>query len=62
MTKFSLRLLSLVMAIVMLMGLCVSAITVNAADEITVYYRNTKNYSTVNAYFWPKGSSSGPHG
>lgn len=61
MTKTSIRLLSLVMALIMLMGLCVSAISVNAADEITVYYRNTKNFSVVSAYFWPKGASKGPH-
>ena len=50
------RLLSLVLSILVLASLCTVALTANAADGTTVYYRNN-GWSVVNAYYWPKGGS-----
>lgn len=61
MTKFSLRLLSLVMSLLMLAGFCVSTLSVSAADEITVYYKNSNNLASVYAYYWLKSANKGPH-
>lgn len=55
MKKLSKRVLSLVIAILILTSLCTVALTVSAADGTTVYFKNTANWSTVNAYYWPKG-------
>ncbi|MBQ8860015.1 MAG: starch-binding protein [Ruminococcus sp.] len=55
MKKLSKRVLSLVLSILILASLCTVMITANAADGTTVYYRNSKNFGTVYAYYWPKG-------
>lgn len=60
MKKLSKRALSLVLAIVMLVSICAVALTANAADSVTIYYRNSKNYGTVNAYYWSSATNSGP--
>ncbi len=55
MKKLSKRVLSLVLSILILASFCTVMITANAADGTTVYYRNSKNFGTVYAYYWPKG-------
>ncbi len=57
MKKLSKRVLSLVLSILILASICTVMITANAADGVTVYYRNSKNFGTVKAYYWPKGGS-----
>ncbi len=54
MKRISKRVLSLVLAIMLLASLCTAALTVSAAG-VTVYFKNTSNWSTVSAYYWPKG-------
>ncbi|MBQ4129733.1 MAG: starch-binding protein [Ruminococcus sp.] len=49
------RLLSLFLSLVMILSLCTVMLTATAADTTTVYFRNTANWGTVNAYYWPKG-------
>ena len=44
----------------MLVSICAVALTANAADSVTIYYRNSKNYGTVNAYYWSSATNSGP--
>ncbi len=60
MKKLSKRMLSLVLSLVILASLCTVALTASAADDITVYFRNTANWSTVNAYYWSSATNSGP--
>ena len=60
MKKLSKRVLSLILSIVILASLCTVMLTANAADSVTIYYRNTKNYSSVNAYYWSSATNSGP--
>ncbi len=56
MKKMSKRMLSLLLSLVILASLCTVVFTANAADTaITIYFKNTKGWSTVNAYVWPKG-------
>ena len=57
MKKLSKRVLSLVLSIVILASLCTVVLTASAADGGMVYFTNTANWSTVNAYYWPKGGS-----
>ena len=54
-SKSARRVLSLVLSLVILASLCTVALTVSAADGSTVYFKNTSNWSTVTAYYWPKG-------
>lgn len=60
MKKFSKKVLSLILSILILASVCTVMFTANAADTVTIYYRNTKNYSTVNAYYWSSATNSGP--
>ena len=55
--KLSKRILSLVLSLVILASLCTVVLTASAADGTTVYFKNTANWSTVTAYYWPKGGS-----
>ena len=57
MKKLSKRVLSLVLSLLILVSLCTVVLTASAADGTTVYFKNTANWSTVNAYYWPKGGS-----
>ena len=57
MKKLSKRVLSLVLSILILVSLCTVMLTANAADSTVVYYRNSKNFSSVYAYYWPQGGS-----
>lgn len=54
------RALSVLICVVMIMSICTVTFTAHAADEITVYFKNTGNWGNVNAYYWIKASNSGP--
>lgn len=60
MRKITKRVLSLVLSILILASLCTVALTVSAAGDVTVYFKNTANWSTVNAYYWSSATNSGP--
>ena len=59
-SKSARRVLSLVLSLVILASLCTVALTVSAADDVTVYFKNTSNWSPVNAYYWSSATNSGP--
>ena len=59
-SKSTRRVLSLVLSLLILASLCTVALTAYAADDITVYFNNTANWSTVNAYYWSSATNSGP--
>ena len=59
MKKLSKRVISLVLSVLILASLCTVMLTVSAADGVTVYYRNSKNFGSVKAYYWSSASNSG---